>query len=188
MKWILLIFFTSAVMAGLIYTANGWAAFSEDPVVVELFTSQSCSSCPAADKVLKDIAQRPGVIALGFHVTYWDHLGWKDTLSKSFATERQRNYAAERSSSRVYTPQMVVNGGEEFVGSDKSRLSRAISKASALSTITVDRHPQKLSLSLPELSGGPYMLWVYGVRGALVQPIRSGENRGRVRSPIPTLL
>ncbi|MCD8526513.1 MAG: DUF1223 domain-containing protein [Alphaproteobacteria bacterium] len=165
MKWILLIFFTSAVMAGLIYTANGWAAFSEDPVVVELFTSQSCSSCPAADKVLKDIAQRPGVIALGFHVTYWDHLGWKDTLSKSFATERQRNYAAERSSSRVYTPQMVVNGGEEFVGSDKSRLSRAISKASALSTITVDRHPQKLSLSLPELSGGPYMLWVYGVRG-----------------------
>src|SRR3954452_12261437 len=79
------------------------------PVVVELFTSQSCSSCPAADTLLRELAERTDVIALAFHISYWDRLGWKDPLSNEASTDRQKEYA-RRLSGRVYTPQIVVDG------------------------------------------------------------------------------
>jgi hypothetical protein len=99
------------------------------PVVVELFTSQGCSSCPPADALLAELAQRPDVIALGFHIDYWDGLGWKDPLSSPAATARQRDYARQFGRRQVYTPQLVVDGIEEAVGSDRAAVAEALKKA-----------------------------------------------------------
>src|SRR5262245_49771043 len=87
--------------------------------IVELFTSQGCSSCVAADAYFAELAKRKDVVALSLHVDYWDYLGWSDTLGDSTNTDRQRSYAAVRGTSRIYTPQLVLNGSVDFVGSDR---------------------------------------------------------------------
>ena len=96
------------------------------PTVLELFTSQGCSSCPSADALLKSYAQRPGVIALSLSVDYWDHLGWKDTLASPKNTARQKAYAKALGTGNVYTPQIVINGVAETIGSNKSEIEKAI--------------------------------------------------------------
>src|ERR1700732_1886176 len=96
------------------------------PIVVELFTSQGCSSCPPADALLGELAQRGDVLALGFHISYWDGLGWKDPLSSPGSTERQRAYARRFSDGRVDTPHMVVDGVSEMVGSDRAAVLGAL--------------------------------------------------------------
>src|SRR5471030_829141 len=102
----------------------------ESPVVVELFTSQGCSSCPPADAFLTDLAhQRRDVLPLAFHVTYWDSLGWKDPYSLDAATARQRDYARHLGDDGVYTQQMVVDGTTGFVGSNRSQGLSTISSA-----------------------------------------------------------
>ena len=105
------------------------------PVVVELFTSEGCSSCPPADALLQRLAAagQDGVrvIALGEHVDYWDRLGWKDRFSSGELTARQRTYASRFNIDSIYTPQMVVDGRTEFVGSDASAARSAITKAAA---------------------------------------------------------
>ena len=102
--------------------------------VIELFTSQGCSSCPAADKNLSEIIQRAErdgkpVYGLSFHVDYWNYTGWKDPYSSKEFTERQRKYSKEMGSDGVYTPQMIVNGESEFVGSQKGSAEKAIEEA-----------------------------------------------------------
>src|SRR5882724_10942761 len=97
--------------------------------IIELFTSQGCSSCVAADAYFADLAKRKDVVALSLHVDYWDYLGWRDTLDDPAHTERQRSYATVRGSNRVYTPQMVVNGRADFVGSDRSAVDAAIAQS-----------------------------------------------------------
>jgi hypothetical protein len=104
-----------------------FAAASKPKVLVELFTSQGCSSCPPADKVAADLAQRPDVMVLSFNVDYWDYLGWRDTLAKPEFSQRQYDYARTRGDGNVYTPQMVFNGAEHAVGSQKSTVKNAIS-------------------------------------------------------------
>lgn len=102
-------------------------------VLVELFTSQGCSSCPPADELLENLIKENSdnqqVIAISFHVDYWDRLGWKDPFSQRLFTQRQRNYVDKLDLRSAYTPQMVVNGKYEFVGSDKSALQSALKKA-----------------------------------------------------------
>src|SRR6266850_4536488 len=100
------------------------------PVVVELFTSEGCSSCPPADDLLTALAKEQPiagvrVIPLGMNVTYWDELGWKDPASLKGATDRQQRYGASWGTDRIYTPQAVVDGGQELVGSDAGGLKRA---------------------------------------------------------------
>lgn len=91
--------------------------------VVELFTSEGCSSCPPADKLLRTIqAESKDVYVLSYHVDYWDRLGWKDPFSQAAFTERQRDYAQQFNLESIYTPQVVINGVKEFVGSDEQRL------------------------------------------------------------------
>ncbi len=100
-----------------------------DPrAVVELFTSQGCSSCPPADKVIGDLANDPSVIALSMPIDYWDYLGWKDTLADSRFSARQRAYSRMRGDREVYTPQVVVNGSAHVIGSDRTGIENAIGK------------------------------------------------------------
>jgi len=151
------------------------------PVVVELFTSQSCSSCPPADALLGELAKHDNVIALGCHVTYWDHLNWRDTLSRKFCTERQRAYARHMGANQVYTPQMVVNGTVQFVGSNRAKASQAIA-SSTVQPIKLERtDTNTLTATLPVLAGGPALqtLWMMRTHSEHTQAIKSGENRGK---------
>src|SRR6059036_991639 len=100
--------------------APGRAADNRPPVVVELFTSEGCSSCPPADAFLGELAQRPDIVALAFHVDYWDYIGWKDPYASPLTTQRQHDYAAALHLHMVYTPQMVVDGRADVVGSERS--------------------------------------------------------------------
>jgi len=99
------------------------------PVVVELFTSQSCSSCPPADALLAELARRDDVIAVGLHISYWDGPGWRDPFSSQSSTDRQRAYARLFALGQVYTPQMVVDGTREMVGSDRRQVLTAVRDA-----------------------------------------------------------
>ncbi|UWR01550.1 DUF1223 domain-containing protein [Ruegeria conchae] len=98
----------------------------DDPVVVELFTSQGCSSCPPADRIMHELAKRDDVIGLALHVDYWDYIGWKDEYADPDHTERQRAYAREGGRTMIYTPQMVVNGQQDVVGAKSFELERLI--------------------------------------------------------------
>jgi hypothetical protein len=122
--------------------------------LVEMFTSQGCSSCPPADVLLAVVKNNDNVIALSYHVDYWNRLGWKDPFSDASFSKYQRTYASQLNSG-VYTPQMVVNGVTEFVGSRKSSLENSLSKKSsikALNNLTVKRAGDVMSFSY-ELDG-----------------------------------
>jgi hypothetical protein len=159
-------------------------AFAQDsPVVVELFTSQGCSSCPPADAFLTDLAHRaPGVLPLAFHVTYWDSLGWKDPYSLGAATTRQRDYARTLGHDGVYTPQMIVNGLEGFVGSDRAvgldAIARAARNRTEPVTVGLTRQGDSLVISVGAGSGKARIL-VVGFDPAHETHIGRGENSGR---------
>lgn len=104
------------------------AAAQSGPIVVELFTSQGCSSCPPADALLHRLADREDVLPLALHVDYWDYIGWKDQFAKSAHTVRQKGYAHAAGRSMIYTPQMVIMGQDDVVGADAMELSDAIAK------------------------------------------------------------
>jgi len=105
---------------------SGAAQAEGQPVVVELFTSQGCSSCPTADEFLMELAQRPDIIALSMHVDYWDYIGWKDTFAQPKFTSRQKAYAKAIGSRTIYTPQMIVNGLDRVEGNSPDTVLTAI--------------------------------------------------------------
>jgi hypothetical protein len=163
------------------------------PVVVELFTSEGCSSCPPADELLSKLQKEQPVagvqiIPLGMHVTYWDQLGWKDSASLPLATERQQDYGRVFGGDRVYTPQMVIDGADELVGSDESGVRRAIAKAAKqpharLSmTTAVDGSAVTAQVTIAELPAGanePMELKVALTESGLTSVVKRGENGGR---------
>ncbi len=117
----------SAALTALVsLTLSAPAMADGDPVVVELFTSQGCSSCPPADRIMHDLAKRDDVIGLALHVDYWDYIGWKDEYAHPDHTARQRAYAREGGRTMIYTPQMVINGQQDVVGAKAGELSRLI--------------------------------------------------------------
>src|SRR5271169_6656660 len=116
---------SASLIAGFLITTYGIAR-AESRALLELFTSQGCSSCPAADKLLGDLAADPSLIALSLPIDYWDYLGWKDTLASPGDSARQRAYAHVRGDRQVYTPQIVVNGAMHVLGSDQSAVERMI--------------------------------------------------------------
>ena len=133
------------------------------PVVVELFTSQGCSSCPPADAFLADLAGRRDVLALSFHVTYWNGLGWADPYALQAATDRQRVYARHFGDDEVYTPEMVVDGASAFVGSRRSvglaAIARAERSARFAAAIGIDRSAGDLVITLrPGAASGDVLL------------------------------
>jgi hypothetical protein len=158
------------------------AEAAQTPVLVELFTSQGCSSCPAADKVAGTLARRNDVIVASLNVDYWDYLGWRDTLARPEYTERQRAYAQGRGDGQVYTPQMVMNGDMHAVGSQTLSVDHAIEKTKYLSTrvpITLGVNKSEVKVSLP--SGkidGEATVWLMGLAPAVKVKIQRGENAG----------
>jgi hypothetical protein len=162
------------------------AAWAQDvPIkgVVELFTSQSCSSCPPADKVLGEVIKRGDVIALAFHVDYWNYLDWKDTFSDASFTKRQYDYAASFGSSQVYTPQMIVNGKQSVKAGSPDSVFAAIDeingKANPLSVaVSASINKGHLNISAGTGSGDANLLLVIFEAMETVDILR-GENSGK---------
>lgn len=119
-----------ALSAGTLAAVLGRARGKEGgaPVVVELFTSQGCSSCLAADAFLDELSRASGVIALSLNVDYWDYLGWRDTLGSPECARRQQDYARRRGDGLIYTPQMIINGRLQIPGFDRQSVLRATAK------------------------------------------------------------
>ncbi len=154
-------------------------------VVVELFTSQGCSSCPPADAYLGELAQRPDVLALAFHVDYWNYIGWTDPYASKFSTERQRDYARHLNLRYVYTPQMVVNGSTEGVGSERlviAALIKAAEEEKALRQhVSIEgRADGALAIHVDAGAGAePATLWLIGFDREHATSVLRGENEGR---------
>lgn len=182
----------SAVVTGLVLAALGAspvAAGDATPLaVVELFTSQGCSSCPAADKVLGELAGRPGIVALSLPVDYWDYLGWRDTLAEHAFTERQRAYAAARGDGQVYTPQVVVNGMVHAVGSRMAEIEAAVETSrqklgAAVTSLVVKYEGEAIVVEVGAAPAGSAandgrILMAVTERQVPVE-ITKGENRGK---------
>ena len=118
-----------AVLMAVALASAGQAASAEPRAVIELFTSQGCSSCPPADALLGKLAHDPNVIALSLPIDYWDYIGWKDTLALAGHTNRQKAYSRVRGDRGVYTPQAIVNGAAQALGSDATDIERAIGQS-----------------------------------------------------------
>ena len=161
------------------------SAQAEPRAVIELFTSQGCSSCPPADQLLGELTSDASLIAVSVPVDYWDYLGWKDTLADPHNTARQKAYAHARGDGQVYTPQVVVNGTLHALGSDKAAIELAIAASrkngamSLLPTLTVGEG--RLNVTVPDLvdarAGGE--VWLVGVVKTATIAIARGENKGR---------
>lgn len=165
------------MVASLATLAAPAARAATGPVVLELFTSQSCSSCPPADALLGKLAQRPEVIALAWHVDYWNNLGWLDKYSSKQATARQQAYARQLGS-EVFTPALIVNGANVVVGSDRSAVERAIRTAAPLPVpVTLNRTGTSTTVNVGAATSGLRALRI------LYDPehstdVRGGENEG----------
>lgn len=160
---------------------------NEGPWAVELFTSQGCSSCPPADAYLGRLATRSDIVALSFHVDYWDYIGWKDPYASRETTERQRAYARVLKQRYVYTPEMVVDGIGHDTGRDPGPIEALLSKARVLSSTRATPQlsrtvngPLSIKLDSFPLNGrkAEVTLAIYDRRHAT--PVRSGENHGRM--------
>lgn len=159
--------------------AGGASAQTRAVTVVELFTSQGCSSCPPANANLLKLKDRPGVLALSFAVTYWDKLGWKDVFGKPEFTDRQRAYVAPLGNRSPYTPQMVVNGRADVVGHDLREVDALIARAGTVAPgITIGGDTVDIAAGAAPASGADVWLVRYDARTQDV-PVGRGENAGR---------
>jgi hypothetical protein len=185
---------TGAVIASLLLWSAMPAAeaVAAQPVVVELFTSEGCSSCPPADALLAELADRPDLLTLSFHVDYWDRLGWRDPFSSPAATARQEHYAGLLGHETVYTPQIVVDGRWQAVGSDRSDVDRALaaagSKAATLSVrLTVDHDRAEISIG-PNAGAAGASVVLIGFDRRRADTVERGENAGRTLTHVDVVL
>lgn len=150
-----------------------------EPVVVELFTSQGCSSCPPADALVGELARRPGVIALTYHVDYWDELGWKDRFSIPEASQRQRGYVRRLARSGLFTPQIVVCGDTSLVGSNRAALETAIAEDRDALAVVLSRAGGALQIHFPEAWREPMDVYLISYIGQVTSKVDAGENARR---------
>lgn len=167
-----------------VFTAFSSTAWAQDnPVLVELFTSQGCSSCPPADALLHELAGRDDVIPLALHVDYWDYIGWKDSFAQAKFTKRQKGYARAGGWRTIYTPQMVINGAEDVVGSKPMKVTDLIRKHAARTPkvdLGVTRQGNTLVLSAKSLGQGePCDIHIIRYQPSEEVAIGRGENAGR---------
>jgi hypothetical protein len=167
---------------GLVFAASAMAG---PRAVIELFTSQGCSSCPPADKLLGELRNDPSLITLSLPIDYWDYLGWKDTLAVPAHTARQKAYSLIRGDREVYTPQVVVNGVAQALGSDRGEIDKAVEQnrqsATALSIpVQVSIANDRITVAVPGGNGGGAAdVWLCPLSRSVTVPVGRGENRGR---------
>jgi hypothetical protein len=160
--------------------AAGAMAGDSRPAVVELYTSQGCSSCPPADALLGELVRRGDVLALAFHVDYWDDLGWRDRFELPVATQRQRQYARQLGSASVYTPQMVVDGTADVVGGDAAGVARLIAAPRANVPVQISARDGELLVSVAAANGMPAAeVTLLSYLPQAQTAIGRGENAGR---------
>ncbi len=164
------------------------SARADDPkVVLELFTSQGCSSCPSADAYLGELAAtRDDVVALSFHVDYWNYIGWEDRFATEETTTRQRDYGRALGIAYIYTPQLVIDGKRHVVGSNKGAVKKAIAvskktKAKRVPVALSANSSGSLTVRIGESSGyhGAATIWLISVDRKHTTSVDAGENRGR---------
>jgi hypothetical protein len=187
-SWALLTLAGLAGLLGPVQAASQTPTSGQVKGVYELFTSQGCSSCPAADDVLGRLAKRDDVIALTLPVDYWDYLGWRDTLARPEFTARQKAYAKVLGDGMVYTPQAVVSGLAHLNGGDAARIERAIDKTAKLFAasrvpITLSASDGKLVIDVASAPDGvpakEATVWLAAIASSVKVPILRGENQGR---------
>jgi hypothetical protein len=163
-------------------------AHADPRAVVELFTSQGCSSCPPADKIIGELAKDPSIIALSMPIDYWDYLGWKDTLADSRFSARQKAYSLMRGDRDVYTPQVVVNGSVHVIGSDLAGIEGAIGETKKVDgvmsvPVTMTLSGKQINVSVAASTRAPAAMhgeiWIGSVSKAVPISVGRGENRGR---------
>jgi hypothetical protein len=179
-----------AGLAGLAALAGLAIGQTAAPVsVIELFTSQGCSSCPPADRLLQVLSQRPDIITLSFPVAYWDYLGWKDTLANPENAQRQRGYAAAQADGQVFTPEIIVNGLKACVGSDLDAIESAVQSTAAIIRkdavpLAVKRESGRLVIEAGAAPRESHIrkgkVWIASVQHSSAVSIMRGENAGRV--------
>ncbi|EBA11416.1 DUF1223 domain-containing protein [Roseobacter sp. CCS2] len=170
-----LLSFVGLLQASQVAAQNG-------PVVVELYTSQGCSSCPPADAMLHDLAKRDDVIALALHVDYWDYIGWKDSFASPQFTERQHAYARAASATTVYTPQMIIGGVDHVIGSRSMQVMdtlQAHSRAGNAFDVGLTRRGGNVFITAAAGRGGDYIVQLVRYTPEETVAIRRGENAGR---------
>ncbi len=149
---------------------------AQEKSVVELFTSQGCSSCPPADRYFGELNSRPNLILISWNVDYWDYLGWKDTLGDPSHTKRQRSYSMDN---KVYTPQMVVNGKSFHVGSEKREVEGSLAKQTNLALpMAITQDGDKITVRLPASAYKNLTIMGVGVASKREVKILRGENKG----------
>ena len=182
------------ILLPLLLTFLPFPALSQSgPVVVELFTSQGCSSCPPADALMEELAQRDDVIPLALHVDYWDYIGWADTFAQAKFTERQKGYASANGRRMIYTPQMVVNGLHDVVGAKAMKLADLIMQhkmAPQQAQVSAARDGAELSVSIRPTNGAltePVDIFLVRYMPQANVAIERGENAGRTITYINTV-
>ncbi|KQT52085.1 hypothetical protein ASG43_20395 [Aureimonas sp. Leaf454] len=182
-----------AVVGALLTFSAAWAQAEEHVAtsravrgVVELFTSQGCSSCPPADRILARLSEDDSLVALAYHVDYWDYIGWRDIHGSRENTERQRAYAKELGKGGIYTPQVVVNGRSDVIGSREGEIREALTKApldasSALITLSVDGKRLRVGVENGAgVAGGSAVLMLVTFTDKASTTVERGENKGLV--------
>ncbi len=174
----LIVIATLAAVAGPVATAAG-----ETKTVLELFTSQGCSSCPPADRLLGELAKDNRLVVLSLPVDYWDYLGWRDTLALHLHSMRQRAYSDARGDRQIYTPQVVINGVAQTIGSDRREIARAITAAEvnrvAPIPVSLKRNGDTIEIEIGPGSGMKAPVFLLAVATETAVAIDRGENRGR---------
>ncbi len=174
----------AAGLVGVFVVMTTGSSLHADPrAVVELFTSQGCSSCPPADKILGELAKDPSLVALSLPIDYWDYLGWKDTLADSRFSARQKAYSHMRGDREVYTPQVVVNGVTHVLGSNRTGIDTAVASTQARQGIMkvpvqLTREGGHLNVSVAASANQRGEVWICAVSKAVPITISRGENRG----------
>jgi hypothetical protein len=171
---------TSFFLSGLLGMVTAGVQAQQRPAVVELFTSEGCSSCPPAEVLLGELALRPDVLALAFHVDYWDELGWPDRFVIPQATPRQRSYGRNLGLPSIYTPQVVIDGTENLVGSDRGGIANALLARRDGVPVSISVHDSVISINVgAETPGWMGDVTLIAFQRSAVSHIGRGENSGR---------
>ncbi len=179
---------TLAALALGVANGRAQAPARQPKALLELFTSQGCSSCPPADALVIELSKDPDLIALTLPVTYWDYLGWKDTLGKDSFAKRQKFYAKARGDGQVYTPQVVVNGTGHLVGSDKDEIEKTIQQLAPSGfpvRVALREADGNLEIKLAPAGAateGAAGVWVLPTTHLASVPVTRGENQGKTLS------